>query len=58
MPSRRIVEHRFWITAEIDRQIEHPVEWVYTWTERRRFWKGRRASRARSRAVNYLLETI
>ena len=56
--SRRYIEHRFWITAEIDREIEHPVEGVYTWTERRRFWKGRRASRARSRAVNYLLETI
>lgn len=58
MPSRRIVEHRLVFTVEIDRQTEHPVEGVYTWTERRRFWKGRRASRARSRAVNYLLETI
>ena len=46
------------VRVEIDRQTEHPVEGVYTWTERRRFWKGRRASRARSRAVNYLLETI
>lgn len=58
MSRGRIVEHRLVVTVEIDRQIEHPVEGVYTWTERRRFWKGRRASRARSRAVNYLLETI
>lgn len=58
MATHRLIEHRWWVTAEIDHTYTDPVDGVFISTTRRRFWKGRHPSSAQSRAINYLMETI
>jgi hypothetical protein len=52
----RIVEHRWWITVEVDRSTGPTADGVFTWTDRYRFWKLRGRSRAQARAVDRAME--